>query len=173
MVVRLCQDEGIPLINIVRRQEQVALLKELKAEHVINSSEAGFEDTLRDLAKKLRATVCFEAIGGKFTGLVMSNMPSGSTCMLYGLLSEQAIGDIDPLLLIGRNQRLEGFLVADWLQSLSVWGQLSTINRCAKLIATKGLHSEVAKRVSLWEVREAIPEYKKNMTAGKYLIYPH
>jgi hypothetical protein len=30
----------------------------------------------------------------------------------------------------------------------------------------------VAKRISLFEVREAIPEYKKNMTAGKYLVYP-
>jgi len=40
------------------------------------------------------------------------------------------------------------------------------------LIANKTIHSEVAKKISLFEVREAIPEYKKNMTAGKYLIYP-
>ena len=64
-------------------------------------------------------------------------------------------------------------MLPDWLQSQSVWGQLSTINRCAKLIASKDIHAEIAKRISLWEVRAGIPEYKKNMTAGKYLIYPH
>jgi hypothetical protein len=64
-------------------------------------------------------------------------------------------------------------MLPDWLQTQSVWGQLSTINRCAKLIASKDIHSEIAKRISLWEVRSGIPEYKKNMTAGKYLIYPH
>ena len=78
-------------------------MKDLGAEHVLNSSEEGFEEKLRELSKRLRATVCFEAIGGKFTGVVMSCMPSNSICMLYGLLSEQAIGDVDPLLLIGRN----------------------------------------------------------------------
>ena len=88
MVVRLAQEDGIPLINIVRKEEQVKILKELGAEHVLNSSEPGFEENLRELAKKMRATVCFEAIGGKFTGLVMSCMPANSICMLYGLLSE-------------------------------------------------------------------------------------
>ena len=173
MVVRLAQQDGIPLINIVRKEEQVKILKDLGAEHVLNSTDADFLDKLRDLSKQLRATVCLEAIGGKFTGTVMSCMPAGSTCILYGLLSEQAIGDIDPLLLIGRNQRLEGFMLPDWLQCQSVWGQLSTINRCTKLISSKDIHSDVAKRISLWEVRTGIPEYKKNMTAGKYVIYPH
>jgi NADPH:quinone reductase len=88
MVVRLCLEENIPLINIVRKEEQVKILKDLGAEHVINSSLPGWDDSLRDLSKKLRASVCFEAIGGKFTGVVMGCMPANSICMLYGLLSE-------------------------------------------------------------------------------------
>jgi NADPH:quinone reductase-like Zn-dependent oxidoreductase len=54
----------------------------------------------------------------------------------------------------------------------STWALLSLVNKASKLIANRTIHSEVAKRVSLSEVREAIPEYKKNMTAGKYLVYP-
>ncbi len=64
-------------------------------------------------------------------------------------------------------------MLPDWLETQSFWGKLSTIKRSANLIASKSIHSEVGKRISLWEVREGIPEYKKNMTAGKYLIYPH
>lgn len=68
MINRVCRDEGIPLINIVRRPEQVQILKDLGAEHILNSSDEGFLDTLQELTKKLRATVCFEAIAGSMTG---------------------------------------------------------------------------------------------------------
>ena len=37
------------------------------------------------------------------TGQVMSKMPSKSICIVYGVLSEQPIGDVNPLLLIGIN----------------------------------------------------------------------
>jgi len=77
------------------------------------------------------------------------------------------------LLLIGRNQRLEGFLLNVYMAELSIWGKLGLVNKCQKLMASRVFTSEVQKRVSLFEVKEAIPEYKKNMTAGKYLIYPH
>jgi hypothetical protein len=50
------------------------------------------------------------------TGQVMSKMPSKSICILYGVLSEQPIGDVDPLLLIGRNQRIEGFIFNEYLE---------------------------------------------------------
>ena len=59
------------------------------------------------------------------------------------------------------------------MEQKSKWALLGIINKASKIIANKTIHSEVAKRVSLFQVKEAIPEYKKNMTAGKYLIYPH
>jgi NADPH2:quinone reductase len=64
------------------------MLQELEAEYILNSSDSDFPEKLQELAKKLRATVCFEAVGGKLTGQIMSRMPSGSKCILYGLLSE-------------------------------------------------------------------------------------
>lgn len=60
-----------------------------------------------------------------------------------------------------------------YMAELSIWGKLGLVNKCRKLMASRVFTSEVQKRISLFEVKEAIPEYKKNMTAGKYLIYPH
>jgi hypothetical protein len=74
--------------------------------------------------------------------------------------------------LIGRKIKIEGFFLGDWLGHKSTWFLLGVINKARKLIASKTFHSEVAKRISLFEVKESIPEYKKNMTTGKYLIYP-
>ncbi len=106
------------------------------------------------------------------TGLVMSKMPSKSTCIVYGVLSEQPISDVEPILLLGKNQRIEGFLLNLYLETKSTWALLNIISKTSKLIDNKSIHSDVSKIISLFEVREAIPEYKKNMTAGKYLIFP-
>ena len=142
------------------------------AEHVLNSSEPDFDKELSKLVKRLNATVCFEAISGTATGQIMKAMPPKSISIVYGLLSEEKIEGIDPLLLVGKNQRVEGFFLGHWLSGVSTWSLLGIMKKASKIIADKTIYSEVAKRISLLEVREAIPEYKKNMTAGKYLIYP-
>lgn len=77
-------------------------MKELGAEHVLNSSDSDFLDRLGALIRELKASVCLEAVAGELTGLVMSKMPTKSTCIVYGLLSEDYVGHIDATLLIGR-----------------------------------------------------------------------
>lgn len=72
-------------------------------EHILNQSDPEFLEKLASLAKKLKATVCFDAIAGKISGQILSKMPFKSTCIVYGCLSEQDIGEIDPIVLIGRN----------------------------------------------------------------------
>lgn len=64
MLVKLCKEEDIPLINVVRRREQVEILRALGAEHVLDSSADGFEDSLTALIRKTDATLAFDAIGG-------------------------------------------------------------------------------------------------------------
>ena len=121
----------------------------------------------------MRATICFEAIAGDTTGQIMSAMPSNSKCIMYGCLSEQPIGEIDPLLLIGRNQVLESFLLPNWLKEKYLWQQAGIVRKCINMMRNKTLASKVQKRVSLFEMKDAIVEYKQNMTAGKYVVYPH
>jgi NADPH:quinone reductase-like Zn-dependent oxidoreductase len=54
MLVRACCAEGIPLVNIVRRPEQISLLAGLGAEHIVDSSSEEFHD---DLVSAISASV--------------------------------------------------------------------------------------------------------------------
>jgi NADPH2:quinone reductase len=54
MLVRTCADEGIPLVNVVRRPEQISLLASLGAEHIVDSSSDEFHD---DLVNAISASV--------------------------------------------------------------------------------------------------------------------
>ncbi|MGB8365747.1 MAG: alcohol dehydrogenase catalytic domain-containing protein [Rhizomicrobium sp.] len=64
MLVRICKEDAIPLVNIVRRQEQVDLLRSMGAEHVCNSSAPSFREDLLSALRSTGAMVAFDAIGG-------------------------------------------------------------------------------------------------------------
>jgi hypothetical protein len=46
MLVKICLKDSVPLVNIVRRQEQVDLLKSIGAEYVVNSSSDTYDADL-------------------------------------------------------------------------------------------------------------------------------
>jgi NADPH:quinone reductase-like Zn-dependent oxidoreductase len=64
MLVRLCQADKIPLVNIVRSDAQVTLLREMGAEWVLNTQSEQFMQELIEALKATGATVAFDAIGG-------------------------------------------------------------------------------------------------------------
>ena len=95
MLNRCCKKEGIEVINIVRRQEQVDLLKnEEKATYVLNSNDPNFEQELREIAHKIGARMCYDAVAGTLTGKIIRCMPNGSTIEVYGGLSQEEVGGI-------------------------------------------------------------------------------
>jgi NADPH2:quinone reductase len=64
MLVRICAADGVGLVNIVRRAEQAEVLRELGAEHVVDSSQPDFPDQLTEAIRQTGATLAFDAIGG-------------------------------------------------------------------------------------------------------------
>jgi NADPH2:quinone reductase len=64
MLNRICLNDGISLVNIVRSEEQVTLLKSQGAEYVVNSSDTDFAEQLTAALNATGATLAFDAIGG-------------------------------------------------------------------------------------------------------------
>jgi NADPH:quinone reductase len=64
MLNRICLTDGVPLVNVVRRPDQAALLRDLGATHVCDSSEPTFEADLVAALRDTGATLAFDAVGG-------------------------------------------------------------------------------------------------------------
>jgi len=64
MLNKICLSEGVPLVNIVRKEEQVALLQALGAKHICDSSKESFLDDLTKVLVETGATLAFDATGG-------------------------------------------------------------------------------------------------------------
>src|SRR3546814_4834045 len=51
MLVKICAKDGIPLVNIVRSDAQVAILKGLGAQHIVNSRSEEHTSELQSLMR--------------------------------------------------------------------------------------------------------------------------
>ena len=78
MLVKICLADDIPLVNIVRKEEHVELLKNLGAKYICNTSDDNFVKNLIDCLVETGATLGFDATGGgnegKLAGQILSAM---------------------------------------------------------------------------------------------------
>jgi len=171
ILIRLSRRYGIPLISIVRKQDQVEKLKELGAEHVLNSSLESYEDELRELCGNLNATLILDAVGGPGTAALLHAAPKGARLVVYARLSgDQIQARGSDLMIPGKT--IAGFQLGAWLNSNSLLFNLRFIGRVKKLLDTH-MSTEIAGTYALEEADAAIQAYTGNMSAGKYLLVPN
>jgi len=168
MILRLGRAMGVPVIHIVRRAAQVELLEGEGAEHVLDSSQPGFEAALRALGEKLKATLWLDAVSGSMTRTLLEAAPRGSTVLMYGRLSGED-STVDGRTLYNDDKRLEGFYLPNWLAKKHPLQALLFGRRVQRSLARE-LRTEVSRRLPLAEAQQAVDLYAGDMTAGKTLL---
>ena len=187
MLQKLCNAEGIDLVNIVRKQEHAEILKGLGAKYVCNSSEDSFLDDLTEALLATGATLAFDAIGGgKLAGQILGCMEvaANRTAKEYSRYGSDVYKqvyiygglDMSPTVLkrnFGLTWGLGGFLLTPFLQKLGGEGVQRLRQRVVDEIDTTFV-SHYTREVSLAEALtlEALSVYGKQATGEKYLINP-
>ena len=77
MLIKICLAEDIPLVNVVRKEEHVNLLKSMGAKYVCNSSLDSFMDDLVEALVQSGSTLGFDATGG---GTIQPNINCDGSC---------------------------------------------------------------------------------------------
>src|SRR3546814_16846357 len=78
MLVKICAKDGIPLVNNVRSDAQVEILKGIGAKYIVNSGAEDFMDRLVDAIAETGATIGFDATdGGKLAGQIPNAREAG------------------------------------------------------------------------------------------------
>jgi NADPH2:quinone reductase len=187
MLNRICQKDGVPLVNIVRSQEQEDLLRKEGATHVVNSASPNFMDELTDALAATGATIAFDAIGGgRLAGQILSGMEAAANRTAkeysrYGSTTFKQVyiyGGLDtrPTELVrdfGMTWSMGGWLLFPFLQKTDP----ATVQRLKQRVADElktTFASHYTKEVSLAEALqpEALAAYGKRATGTKYLINP-
>ena len=146
MLNRLCIEKNLPIVHIVRREEQAELLRSQGAKHIINSSSENYIEDLSKIFAKLNVTLAYDAIAGKSTFELGEALPIGGEVMVYGGLSEQA-SSINPGKLIFENKKVTGYWTSEWIRKQSIIKLLRTFNKIQHMISHNhqfNIHSRVS-----------------------------
>ncbi|HEX3796922.1 MAG TPA: NADH oxidase [Acidimicrobiales bacterium] len=85
MLVKLCLEENVPLVAIVRKPEQVELLRSIGALHICDSSSPTFMPDLIAAITATSATIAFDAIGGgKLVSYILTAMEAAANASAEG-----------------------------------------------------------------------------------------
>ena len=168
MLIKLTASKGIPLINIVRKDDHVQALKDMGASYVLNSSAPGFKEDLSRLARELDATLILDAVTGSQSAVLLDAAPGGSTLLAYARLSGDPVS-ADPAALIREEKEIRGFQLGNWLQSKGLLFKLRFIGSVKKHMQTD-LSSHISRTYSLERAEEAIEHYREHMSEGKILL---
>jgi NADPH:quinone reductase-like Zn-dependent oxidoreductase len=168
MVNRLGRKQGVRVINVVRREAQVDLLKQQGAGIVLNSSEAGFDGQLREVCHQQGTRLAFDAVAGPMTGRLLAALPQGSRVTIFGGLS-MAAAKADPDQIIFEKKSIDGFWLGPWIAEKNLVQILLMWRRAQQLMATD-LKSEVRARYPFREAKKAVQDYLNEMTGGKMLL---
>src|SRR3546814_15788118 len=93
MLVKICAKDGIPLVNIVRSDAQVDILKSIGAKYIVNSSADDFMERLIDAIAETGATLGFDATGGgKLAGQILTAMDAAAVKRMTTRSEERRVG---------------------------------------------------------------------------------
>ena len=188
MLNKICNEDGIGLVNIVRSTEQAKILKGIGAKHVVDSSQQSFQDDLVQALVDTGATIAFDAIGGgKLASQILTAMEIalnktakeysryGSTThkqvYIYGSLNT---GVVELTRNYGMAWGVSGWLLTPFLQKIGRPGQALLRERVVNSLKTT-FASHYTKVVSLQEALDLknIAVYAKRATGEKFLINPN
>jgi len=187
MLNRICIQDGVKLVNIVRNDEQAAILRGIGAEHICDSTSPTFMDDLVKALVATGATLAFDAIGGgKLAGQILTGMEiaanqTATTYSRYGSTTYKQVyiyGGLDTRATelnraFGMSWGLGGWLLTPFLMKIGAADAAKLRARVAAELKTT-FASHYTQVISLAEALnpEIMAAYNRKSTGEKFLIDP-
>lgn len=187
MLNKICQADGVDLVNIVRREEQAELLRGLGAKYIVNSSSDTFMADLTDAIHETGATLGFDATGGGdlasniLTAMEKAAARTPGAYSIYGSVAHKQVYlygglDVSPTVLsrgYGMAWGVGGWLLPNFLAKAGMEVGMRLRTRVAKELKTT-FASHYTDEISLSEALDAdiVAKYNAKTTGQKFLVCP-
>tara|TARA_R110000796_G_scaffold95214_3_gene200384 strand:- start:328 stop:1461 length:1134 start_codon:yes stop_codon:yes gene_type:complete len=188
MLNKICIKDGVPLVNIVRKEEQAEILRGIGAKYIVNSTSPTFMEDLIAALMETGATLGFDAIGGgPLAGQLLIAMEAAASRKMkeysrYGSGQQTQVFiygrlDMSPTQVppgVGFAWNLSGYLLTPFLQKAGKEVRARMYKRVMDELTTT-FASHYTKRISLAEALnlDTLKAYDAKATGEKYLITPN
>lgn len=169
---KMAADNGIEVIDIVRKTETAERLSSTGANHVLVETDENFTSKLTELSEELEPSVAYDAVGGPLSGLMFNSLTDDSELVVYGGLLGKNMADIDVMDVIFRNKIISGFNLIDWKYEIG----MKRFNEIADELQDKFIEGDystaIASTTSLENIVKGLRGYIADMSNGKLLVVP-
>ncbi|MEO0500672.1 MAG: NADH oxidase [Pseudomonadota bacterium] len=187
MLAKLCLKEGVPLVAIVRSDEQRKILADIGLTHIVDSSKDSFFGDLVDALAETGATLGFDAIGGGktanhiLTAMEKAAAKRGAEFSVYGSTVHKQVyiygrldtGTTELTSSYGMFWGVGGWLLTPHLEQVGM-ERMIEMRRYAIAERNGIFNSEYTKTISLADMidPDIAKAYERKATGEKFLVDP-
>ncbi len=175
-LLKICKAEGIAVIGVVRKLEDVKTLYDLGVKAALDLNSPKFVEELREACNKFGARVAFDAVAGDMTPMLIKAMPESSLIYVYGCLSDK-MPDLTSMkdMMAKKHITTEEFGVMSHKLMTDPEERKKAMEFIREDAATGGklFKLAVAKRFRLDEFKEALDTYRRVAALGKVVLLPN
>lgn len=171
LMIGVAKEEGFRPIAIVRRDDQIPLLKGIGAAHVLNAEAPDFSAKLAAVLREEKPRIFLDAVAGPLAGQIFSAMGKRARWIIYGRLDPAETSIPEPGQMIFMHKKIEGFWLTEWMGSAGPERRMKAVVEAQKRFSDGRWSTDVTAVVPLEEAvaRVADELAKPN---GKVFIAP-
>lgn len=171
-IAGLAREEGYSAVSLVRRDEQVAHLRELGAAHVLNVTARGFIQELTALIRAEKPRVFLDAVADQLSSDIFFAMPARAHWIIYGKLSPEAPTLGQPGQFIFLEKQIRGFWLSKWLREKPAETVIAAGRKAQEMFASAKWATEVADTIPLAQAHARLPGALSGANTGKVMLTP-
>lgn len=171
LMIGVAKDEGFRPIAVVRRDDQIPLLEQLGAAHVLNSDAPDFRQRMAALCREEEPRILLDAVTGPVASEIFHSMRRGARWIIYGRLDPTETVIREPGQMIFMRKRIEGFWLVEWMRQVPPERRVRAFTEAQKRFSDGRWKTDVTAVVSLEEAMARVPEELAKPN-GKVLIRP-
>lgn len=170
-VVGLARAAGLRTVNVVRRKDAIAPLKEIGADVVLVDGD-GLVDRMQAQTGGAKAKLALDAVGGDATRRLADCLADGSTVITYGFLSGEPCM-VTPHQLILHDITLKGFWMVKEGGRMSPADLHAMYRELAERFGDGTLHVPVEATYGLEDIATALEQSWRFGRNGKVVLTPN
>ena len=169
VVVQLAKSRKVNVISLVRRDDGIAEMEALGAEHVLSTESDDWVARVPEISGGAPIKGAIDSVSGPIASPLASVLAPGGLFLSFGAMSGKPIV-LDPGKLIFGGITVRGFWGAKWIERASSADKLRVLGEVIRLVQDGTIKLGVEAEYDLAKVKEAVARSDQSGRAGKVLL---
>ena len=169
-LVQLARFRGHRTINVVRRQDAAAVVRDTGGDVVLVDGEDLTEQVV-EATGGAAIRLGIDAVGGTASGRLADTLCESATLVSYGHMSDEPC-QVPADAFVFRDLTLRGFWLVNWFRRTPEEQRRTLVDELARLITQGTLYAPIHATYDVSEIKEAVASAASGERSGKILIVP-